>query len=121
MGLGTAPIGHVVQVTAPEVFDLDIELEVILGNTAYLPTVEQSITENLENYIKLIQDQWDDGEGEYELIVYYNQVVSYAITAPGVLNVASCKLNGDTKDINIPQSKQLQYMPKLTSLKVSKV
>lgn len=119
MGLGVVPMGHYVTVTAPERMSLDIELTVILKNTAYFPTVLENITSNINAYIKQLQDNWSDGSGEYQTIVYYNQILSAAISAEGVLNVATCTVNGATEDITVTQSRDLQYIPFLGTLEVS--
>lgn len=119
LGLGTAPIGHYVKVTAPEEFVLDVEITAILGNTAYLPTVQANIEDNIKAYIKQIQDQWDDGEGQYKCIIYHNQILANAIRAEGVQNIATYTINGETQDIELIQSKEKQYIPKLGTVNVS--
>lgn len=119
MGLGVVPMGHYVTVTAPERLPLDIELTVILKNTGYFPTVLENITNNINAYIKQLQDNWADGSGQYETVVYYNQILSAAISAEGVLNISSCVINGGNTDITITQSRDLQYIPFLGTLRVS--
>lgn len=119
MGLGVVPMGHFVTVTAPEKVSLDIELTVILKNTGYFPTVLENITNNINSYIKQLQDNWADGSGQYQTIVYYNQILSNAISAEGVLNIATCTVNGGTADITIEQTREKQYIPFLGTLSVS--
>jgi len=119
MGLGVVPMGHYVTVMAPEKVFLDIELTVILKNTGYLPTVLENITNNINAYIKQIQDNWSDGSGQYEMVVYYNQILSSAISAEGVLNISECTVNGGTEDITMEQTREKQYIPFLGTLNVS--
>ena len=121
LGLGTAPIGHYVTITAPQETILDIDVTVIKTNTGYLPTIEANIKANLERYIKQLQDQWDDGDGEYKLVVYYNQILTACNTAEGVQNTATCLMNNDVVDIELIQSKEVQYIPKLGTVTVSVV
>lgn len=119
MGLGVVPIGHKVSVMAPQVSEINVELQVILTNTGYLPTVIENITANIESYIKQIQDSWADGSGQYTSIIYYNKILSSAIDAEGVTNIASCTINGGTEDIELAQSRTEQFIPKLGTLNVS--
>ncbi len=119
MGLGEVPIGHKVTVTTPEIFPINVELNVILQNTAYFETVRQNIETNLRAYIKQVQDLWDDGDGEYETIVYYNQVVVASSTAGGVVNVNDCKINGGEANIVLPQNRTKQLIPVLGTVTVS--
>lgn len=121
MGLGIVPIGHKVTVTTPELANLNIELSVILRNTAYFPTVQENIRNNVSAYIKQIQDDWQNGDGDYTSIIYYNQVVTAASTADGVANVDSCLVNGGTQNIEYKHTREKQYMPVLGTLTVSEV
>lgn len=119
MGLGVVPIGHKVSVMAPQQTEINVDLEVILTNTGYLPTVTENITANIQAYIKQVQDSWADGSGQYTSIIYYNKILSAAIDAEGVTNVATCTINGDTQDIELIQNRNEQYIPKLGTLNVS--
>jgi len=119
LGLGVVPIGHYVVITAPTETVLNIEIEAILGNTAYLPTVQANIEANIQVYIKQIQDQWADGNGEYKSIIYHNQILANAIRAEGVQNIVSCKINGEEKDIELIQTKEEQFIAKLGTVNVS--
>lgn len=121
MGLGEVPMGHIVAVTTPEVFPINITIDAILANTAYYETVVQNIQTNLQAYINQVQKLWDDGDGEYSLTVYYNQVVVAASTADGVVNVNDCKINGGEANITLPQNKTKQLMPILGTVTVSEV
>lgn len=121
MGLGIVPIGHKVTITTPQLSQLNIELGVILRNTAYFPTVQENITSNINAYIKQIQDDWQKGDGDYNSVIYYNQVVTAASTAEGVANVDSCTINGGTQNIEYKHNRELQYMPILGTLTVSEI
>lgn len=121
MGLGVVPIGHKVSVTTPDNFEINIELQIIKQNTAYIETVKQNIQTNLEAYIKKVQDLWDDGDGEYETKIYYNQIVVAASTAGGVVNVNNCAINGEQQDIVLAQDRTKQLFPVIGTITVSEV
>lgn len=119
LGLGVVPIGHYPLVTTPETTNLDIVLEIILSNTGYLETARQQIETNINNYIKELQDSWSDGDGEYNIVVYYNKILAFAETSQGVANVKTCTINGGTDNIELVQTREKQYIPKLNVLTVS--
>lgn len=121
MGLGVVPIGHKVKVMAPQSFEVNVELQVILSSTAYYETVKQNIEEKIQNYIKQVQNTWSKGDGVYEIIIYYNQVVSAASTAEGVINVNGCLVNGGTQNILLTQNRDNQSIPYLANVTVSEV
>lgn len=121
MGLGMVPIGHKVTVTAPQQAIIDIDLTIILSNTSHFETVRQNIERNITAYIKQVQDSWDNGEGEYDSVVYYNQIVTAVNSTSGVVNLATCFINGGTSDIVLEQNREQQYIPVLGTLTVSEV
>ena len=121
MGLGVVPMGHKVSVTTPDNFEIKVELKIIKANTAYIETVKQNIQTNLEAYIKKVQDLWDDGDGQYETTIYYNQVLVAASTADGVVNVNDCKINGGELNIVLAQDRTNQLFPILGTITVSEV
>lgn len=118
MGLGVVPIGHKITVTAPKQTVIDIDLTVIKGNTAYIETVKNNIIANLTAYIKQVQDDWADGNGQYETIIYYNQIVTAANSAEGVTNVDECTVNGGTQNIVLTQNKTEQFIPVLGTVTI---
>lgn len=118
MGLGVVPIGHKVTVTAPNEVVIDVNLKVIKLNTAYIETVKDNIIANLTAYIKQVQDNWDDGDGEYETVIYYNQIVTAANGAEGVTNVDSCTVNGGTENITLTQTRTEQFIPVLGTVTI---
>lgn len=121
LGLGVVPMGHYPVVTTPDIVELDIDLEVVISNTGYFETAKQQIENNINGYIREVQDSWDNGDGEYEIIVYYNKILAFAETSSGVANVRKCTINGGMADIHLPQSREKQNMPKLGILNVSEV
>lgn len=119
MGLGVVPIGHKVTVTAPIEVPIDVNVSVIIGQTAYFPTVKQNIETSIKAYINQVQKLWSDGNGAYSQVIYYNKVLSATIDAQGVTNVTTCTINGGTSDIVLEQSKTSQSIPKIGTVTVS--
>lgn len=112
-GLGHAPIGHVVTVTSPENFEVDIdaEIEVVAGRT--LLQIKQGIEDNLENYFLSLRKKWATATdlNEYSLKVIYERVKSTIMNSPGVENIISCTINNDTEDIELQEDATNQQIP----------
>ncbi len=119
MGLGVVPMGHFPLVTTPETVELNIVLEIILGSGGYFETAKQEIETNVNGYIKELQDTWDEGDGEYSMVIYYNKILAFAETSQGVANVKTCTINGGTENIELIQTREKQYIPKLGTLTVT--
>lgn len=113
MGLGIVPIGHRVMVTTPIEQSINIGLTVIYQDNISIPAANDAITESIRNYIEQVQNEWQVGDGSYNLVVYYNRVLTAAINSFGVRNITSCTVNGGTTDITFTQSREQQIMPKL--------
>lgn len=118
MGLGVVPIGHKITITAPKESVIDVDLTIIKGNTAYIETVKNNIVANLTAYFKQLQDNWADGEGQYETVIYYNQIVTAANGAEGVTNVDACTINNGTENIILSQNKTEQFIPILGTVTI---
>lgn len=121
LGLGVVPIGHYPVVTTPNVVDLNINIEIIVLPTSNLDSATEQIQNNISGYIAELQDTWDNGEGEYSVVAYYNKIFALAEVSQGVANVKSCLVNGGTDDIDLIQNRDQQNMPKLGTLTVSEV
>lgn len=121
MGLGVIPMGHLVTITTPTETEINVEVQIIKDNLTDLNTVTQNITQNVTNYIKQVQDQWDNGRGEYTLSLYYNRVLATVMESAGVINAPSCLVNGDTVDLTFEQNRNTQTIPKLGTVTVSEV
>lgn len=119
MGLGVVPIGHYPLVTTPQPVELNIVLEIMLNNTGYLETSKREIENNINSYIQELQASWDDGEGSYAMVVYYNKILAFAETSQGVANVKTCTINGATENIELIQTREQQFIPILGTLTVS--
>ena len=119
MGLGVVPIGHKVIVTTPTEENIDIKLtEVILTPGTDIQTATSAIKSNLSDYINEVQNQWDDGEGQYEVTLYYNRILSAAINSEGVKNIGNCLINNKEEDVVLEQTRNSQLIPKLGTVTV---
>lgn len=121
LGLGVVPIGHYPVVTTPNVVDINIDIEIIVSPISNIDSATEQIRNNISGYIAELQDTWDNGEGEYSVVAYYNKIFALAEVSQGVANVRSCLVNGGTDDIDLIQNRDQQNMPRLGTLTVSEV
>lgn len=112
-GLGQAPIGHVVTITGPEKYTVDIEAEIEVQNGFTIQQVIPSIKTNLESYFLSLRKRWADATdlNEYSLKIIYERVKSTILTTNGVENILSCTINELEEDIVLQEDAQKQQLP----------
>ena len=71
-GYGKAPIGHQVTVTVPEVFDVNVEFNIILEDNFTVSGVQQNIKNAINDYLKTVQRSWFT---EDEVIIYISRIM----------------------------------------------
>lgn len=115
LGLGLAPIGATVTVTAPSEVAVNVEATVSLAAGYTLLQVRPLIIEALEGYLSEIRAGWGTpisaAAVAYSADVYLSRVIAAILTAAGVLNVSGVTLNGNAADLNLTQSGTIQQVP----------
>lgn len=121
MGLGVVPIGHKVKVMTPQTFTIDVDLKIIKDPAVSMATVEDTVEQAIQGYLTQVQNSWSHGDGEYETIIYFNQILTSANSAEGVTNVNTCTVNGGNENIVLQHTRDEQFMPILGTITVSEV
>ena len=113
MGLGMAPIGHVVTVVGGTEFKVNIEADVEYKQGYSAQAVKPNILNNIETYFKNLRKEWDQADdlNKYGLKIIIARVRSAILNTTGVENITSCKLNGAFNDITLTEDKTLQQVP----------
>lgn len=113
MGLGMAPIGHVVTVVSGTEFKVNIEADVEYKQGYSSQAVKPNILNNIETYFKSLRQEWDQADdlNNYGLKIIIARVRSAILNTTGVENITSCKLNGAFNDITLTEDKTLQQVP----------
>lgn len=113
MGLGTAPIGHVVTVVGASEFKVDIEAKIVVAQGYTLQQIKPNIEKSINDYFLTIRQNWkiSDDLNEYSSKIIIARVTSAILNTIGVENILDCKLNGDTVDIVLTEDKNLQQLP----------
>lgn len=100
-GIGIAPIGHTVTVEAPTKLDIDIEATLSLQLGYEIEQVKSLVEEQIQNYIREIQDSWSD---EDTLVIFHSKIIAAILTIPQVKNVSSLTINDVNGDFTIELS-----------------
>lgn len=103
-GLGIAPIGHVVTISAAEEVIVNIVSNITLVVGYIWDDVEPYIIDAVNNYFLNLRKTWDT---EDNLVVRISQIESSILQVTGVLDIQNTTLNGSAtnlilNDIQIP-------------------
>lgn len=106
-GVGTAPIGHIVTVKTPDTKLINIEAKLTLdGITA--GQVQTDIEKNIEDYLLNLRKQWANNT---TTVVYISRIIETIFKTRGIINVSNVKLNGESSDIIMIDTSELQMVP----------
>lgn len=121
MGLGTAPIGHVVTIVAPSNKTVDISATVELKPGIILGQVLPLIISSIENYFDTIRQEWDMASNlnVYSSKVILAKVQNAILDVEGVVNVLNCKLNNLAADITLTENATTQEIPILGEVTIN--
>lgn len=113
MGLGTAPIGHVVTVVGATEFKVDIVASIELEQGYTLQQIQPSIKDSIEEYFLNLRKNWKkaDDLNNYSVEIIIARVRSAILNTIGVKNITDCTLNDDTVDIVLTEDSTLQQLP----------
>ena len=117
LGLGMAPIGAQVTITAPQTVTVDVSAAVDLAAGYTIGQILPQAQEAIGAYLLSIRRSWGTpvsaSGAQYAAAVYLSQVLAALVRVDGVTNAANVQLNGGTADIVLTQSGQVQQVPVL--------
>lgn len=118
VGLGLAPIGHIVTITTPQVVKITIEAKIHLITGYVIDQVKEEIKKSIDEYLKNLRKHWGiaDDMNRYELSVYISQITMSILKVVGVANVTDIKINGQSRDLELTQNGEIQQLPKLAEV-----
>lgn len=109
-GYGIAPIGHRVTVTTPNTININITANVSLRSGYSISQLQASIEAAIDAYISSLRQEWADAP---ILLIYIARINAAIISVDGVNNVTGITINGNTIDLELIQTAQLQQLPML--------
>lgn len=117
LGLGLAPIGTQVTITAPSEVTVNISATVELAAGYELEQVQPLVESALETYLLSVRQSWGNQLGtttvEYAANVYLSRVLAAVVGTTGVVNATNVQLNGGTSDLTLTETGDTQQVPVL--------
>lgn len=123
LGYGTAPIGAMVTVTAPETVSVNVSAILTLGAGYSVDQVRPMVRQALEDYLLSVRKAWAEPDADrlthYTVWVYLARVISAILLVPGVVNATGVTLNGGTEDLQLIETGLTQQVPVLGEVTLS--
>ena len=106
VGLGLAPIGHVVTVLPVDETKIDVETSLSYRAGWDWNDVKPYVEEAIDNYFHELSSEWDAVDWELDpdatLIVRISYIETRLLRVEGVVDVSGTKLNGAAENLTIP-------------------
>lgn len=117
LGLGLAPIGAKVTISAPDAVEVNVSAAVTLSASASMGQVKPLVDEALEAYLLSVRREWGTNVSasnvEYAANVYLSRIAAAIVGVSGVVNVSGVTINGGTADLILTETGQTQQVPML--------
>ena len=114
LGLGMAPIGAQVTVTAPTAVTVNVAASITLAPGYEVGQVQPLVEEAVEEYLLSLRQSWatptTTGGVSYAVNVYTARVIAAIVGVAGVANASGVTLNGGG-DMELTQTGVLQQVP----------
>lgn len=125
LGLGLAPIGAQVTISAPVTVTINVRADITLAAGYSLEQVQGPIQNAIDTYIISIRQSWgtpiNDTEVLYASNVYLSRVVAAIVGTAGVANATGVQLNGTAGDLELTETGAVQQVPVLGTVTLNAV
>ncbi|MPN61145.1 hypothetical protein SDC9_208879 [bioreactor metagenome] len=98
LGLGIAPIGHVVTVAGVTSSTINIVTEITYQNGWCWTDVKSYAEAAVDAYFKELSQAWDDNDA---LIARISQIETRFLDLPGIVDIANTTLNGAAQNLTL--------------------
>ena len=117
LGLGTAPIGAKVTITAPETVTVDVSARLTLAPGYSIAQVRPLVERAVESCLLDIRRSWavpvNAATNQYASDVYLSRILAAIVGTTGVINATSALLNGAAEDLTLREDGEAQEIPVL--------
>lgn len=96
MGDGLAPIGHVVTVTTPQEYPVEVAVQGVYDTGYSFVALHSQMEQAVESYFGQLRGQW---EGQETQVVRVAQVEARLLSIDGVVDISAVSLNGGRENI----------------------
>ena len=114
-GLGMAPIGAQVTISAPTEVAIQVTATLELSPGYAIGQVQQPVEEAIEAYLLTIRQAWATNISpsgvEYAANVYLSRITAAIVSVTGVVNATGVQLNGGTSDLVLTETGTVQQVP----------
>lgn len=104
-GIGTAPIDHVVTVSAVKETIINVSLNITYQSGYSWANIESDTLTIIDTYFKELAKQWAKSvtydEDHSGVIVRISQIETRLLALPGIIDIVDTQLNGDTANIEL--------------------
>lgn len=120
LGLGLAPIGAKVTITAPSEAEISVSATLTMQSGYNVGQVQSAVESALEAYLLTVRQSWGDNISStgvaYAANIYLARVTAAIIGVTGIVNATNVAINGAAADISLPQTGEAQSVPVLGSV-----
>ena len=117
LGLGLAPIGAKVTITAPSEAEISVSATLTMQSGYNVGQVQSAVESALEAYLLTVRQSWADNISStgvaYAANIYLARVTAAIIGVTGIVNATNVAINGADSDIILPQTGSVQQVPVL--------
>lgn len=125
LGFGFAPIGAAATITTAESVTVNVSatIETDPSASSDISSYKEQITANIQEYIDSVNAGWGNTlKGytvEYPVTVYIARIIAAIITVSGIVNVSGVSINGQSGDLQLTETAQLQQVAALGEVTIS--
>jgi len=108
MGIGLAPIGHVVTVRTADIVTVDISTQLTFAGGTTWEMVQGQVTSMMEAYMLELRQDWENqdvlsplGLFQNPLIVMISQINSRILGVQGIIDIQNTMINGEAVNLAI--------------------
>lgn len=126
-GYGIAPIGAAVTITSGTELSLSIscDIEFQANISDGLEFYSEAIKEQIKLYIASIRASWGDAlqahSISYPVTIYASRLIYAVLNVPQVVNVSNLLINGQSGDVALTETPQLQQVPVVGTIILNEV
>ena len=125
LGFGFAPIGAAVTITTAQsvIINVAATIETDPSASSDVSSYKDQITANVQSYIDSVNEMWGNAlKGytiEYPVTIYIARIIAAIITVNGIINVSGVTINGQSNDLHLTETAQLQQVAALGEVTIS--
>ena len=123
LGLGLAPIGARVTITAPTEVTVNVSATLTLAAGHSIEQVQTPVETAISDYLLSVRQLWGTQLGtntvEYSADVYLARVTAAIVGPAGVVNATNVEINGGTSDLSLTETGASQQVPVIGTVTLS--